>query len=126
MADAGDGRAQHLVEHQFQPVIRMQPRAQVRQATGGGDQYCVAFLAEHGGQGGDDLGNPAVQRAGQGRGHALSSAQGPAAGQQRIGRARRLVQRLEQQALAHAPGGHLDRLKAQVLDQPLQHQSGIG
>ena len=33
MADAGDGRAEHLVEDKLQPVIRVQPRAQVRQTA---------------------------------------------------------------------------------------------
>ena len=126
MADARHGRTQNLVEDQFQTVVRMQAGAQVRQAAGGGGQDAVARGAEGRRQGRDDVGNPAVQGAGQGGVDPLPSAQSRAPGQQRIGRLGRLVQGFEQQAFAHPPGGHLDPLQVQVLDQTFQHQAGVG
>jgi hypothetical protein len=68
-------RAQHLIERQFDAVVRVQPGAEVGQTAGGVGQHVVADLVERHGQACQQGRDPALEGAGQGRRNALARAQ---------------------------------------------------
>ena len=117
---------QHLIEGQFDAVVRVQTGAEIGQTAGGVGQHGVALAIEHRRQGGQQGRDPAVQGAGEGRRNALTRAQRGAAGQQRIGGGDFGLERLVQQALADAPCRQDDAFQFQPFDQTLEDERGVG